>query len=141
MRVLIMGLPGSGKTTLAAELRDECENAILSVAWFNADAIRTYARDWDFSQEGRMRQARRMRLLADESGCTVNIIDMVAARPEQRVRLDADITVWMDTIKVGRFADTNLAFIPPLHADFVFKTQTDDNVKKLMEAINNAVHI
>ena len=57
--VLIMGLPGSGKTTLAKELVP-----LLNAKWLNADKVRTEYNDWDFSAEGRVRQANRMRDLA-----------------------------------------------------------------------------
>ena len=50
--ILIMGLPGSGKTTLASELV-----SLLKAKWLNADEVRKEANDWDFSEEGRKRQA------------------------------------------------------------------------------------
>ena len=55
-----MGLPGSGKTYLAERLVP-----ILNAAWYNADKLREMANDWDFSDEGRRRQSRRMRTFAD----------------------------------------------------------------------------
>ena len=45
-----MGLPGSGKTTLANELAP-----ILNAKRLNADEVRKNANDWDFSEEGRKR--------------------------------------------------------------------------------------
>ena len=53
--ILIMGLPGSGKTTLANELAP-----MLKAKRLNADEVRKEANDWDFSEEGRKRQAKRM---------------------------------------------------------------------------------
>ena len=50
-----MGLPGSGKTTLANEL-----GPMLNAKRLNADEVRKAANDWDFSEEGRKRQAKRM---------------------------------------------------------------------------------
>ena len=64
MKVLIMGLPGSGKTTLAEKLLAELHKN-GPAEWINADDVRKEFNDWDFSAEGRMRQARRMRVLAD----------------------------------------------------------------------------
>jgi len=118
-RILIMGLPGAGKTTLAADI-----GARLlfnkKFTWFNADAIRERYNDWDFSEEGRLRQARRMRELADkeiEQG-RLAICDFVCPLPEMREIFDADITVWVDTDQEGRYEDTNKIFVPPEKYDF-----------------------
>ena len=53
--ILVMGLPGAGKTTLAEELAPK-----LNAKRLNADEVRKEANDWDFSEEGRKRQAKRM---------------------------------------------------------------------------------
>ena len=118
-RILIMGLPGAGKTTLAADI-----GARLlfnkKFTWFNADAIRERYNDWDFSGEGRLRQARRMRELADkeiEQG-RLAICDFVCPLPEMREIFDADVTVWVDTIQEGRYEDTNKLFVAPEKYDF-----------------------
>jgi len=118
-RILIMGLPGAGKTTLAADI-----GARLlfnkKFTWFNADTIRERYNDWDFSEEGRLRQARRMRELADkeiEQG-RLAICDFVCPLPEMREIFDADITVWVDTDQEGRYEDTNKIFVPPEKYDF-----------------------
>ena len=60
MKILVMGLPGAGKTHLAERLQK-----VLNCAWYNADKVREMANDWDFSPEGRVRQANRMRTFAD----------------------------------------------------------------------------
>ena len=101
-----MGLPGSGKTTFAGELK----SAISKYTWLNADIVRATYNDWDFSLEGRIRQATRMRDLA---AGTDAIIDMVCPLPEMRSIINADITVWMDTISAGRYEDTNNMFVNP----------------------------
>jgi len=118
-RILIMGLPGAGKTTLAADI-----GARLlfnkKFTWFNADTIRERYNDWDFSEEGRLRQARRMRELADkeiEQG-RLAICDFVCPLPEMREIFDADITVWVDTDQEGRYEDTNKLFVAPEKYDF-----------------------
>jgi adenylylsulfate kinase-like enzyme len=66
-RILIMGLPGAGKTYLAERLKQQLENHGSTVGWLNADEVRRHFNDWDFSREGRIRQSLRMRELADES--------------------------------------------------------------------------
>lgn len=107
-----MGLPGSGKTTLAEELAKSLE-AHGSVLWLNADNIRTIYNDWDFSEEGRLRQALRMRRLCNSSEDDYKIVDFVAPLQQMRDVFDADYTVWMDTIDEGRFEDTNRLFEQP----------------------------
>ena len=108
--ILIMGLPGSGKTTLASELVP-----LLKAKWLNADAVRKEANDWDFSSEGRIRQAKRMWEKAQEfkrNGSHV-VADFICPTPEARALFPADFIIWMDTIKEGRFEDTNKMFIKP----------------------------
>lgn len=107
-RVLIMGLPGAGKTTLAQALQ-----ARLNCAWFNADEIRARYNDWDFSIEGRVRQSKRMRILADDSNSEYVIVDFVAPLKQMRDIYAAHYVIWMDTISKGRFEDTNQLFEPP----------------------------
>ena len=115
--VLIMGLPGAGKTTLATELIKLLESRGKSVTWFNADEIRKKFDDWDFSETGRIRQAQRMRDLADEANTDYVIADFVAPLPEMRDIFAADVTIWMATLRAGRFENTNRAFIPPTSYD------------------------
>ena len=118
-RILIMGLPGSGKTTLAKELKAQLESAGKQVGWLNADDIREQYNDWDFSEAGRIRQARRMRELADKlTAYDYMIADFVAPLVEMRNVFKADWTVWMDTIREGRYADTNAMFVEPEVYDF-----------------------
>ena len=112
-----MGLPGSGKTTLAQQLQKDIISQRESVEWFNADQIREEYNDWDFSVEGRLRQASRMKQLAEVSPATFVICDFVCPTVELRDAFKADVTVWVDTIAEGRFEDTNRVFIPPQHYD------------------------
>ena len=107
MKILVMGLPGSGKTYLTERLVP-----ILGAAWYNADKLRGMANDWDFSHEGRSRQSKRMRAFADfeKSHGRFVICDFVCPTKETRRLFDADVTIWMDTIKEGRFEDTNKIF-------------------------------
>ena len=120
-KILVMGLPGAGKTTLAEKLSKK-----LSAEWINADKVRKEFNDWDFSKEGRLRQAKRMRNLAEKaisSGKTV-VADFVCPTPETREDFDADLIIWLDTIKSGRFNDTNQMFVPP--KQFFFQVPTKD---------------
>jgi len=109
MKILICGLPGSGKTTLAEPFAK-----LINAVWINADAVRTEYDDWDFTPEGRIRQAQRMKYLADgivKAG-RICVADFVAPTPKARDEFGADYVVWMDTIKEGRFEDTNKMFVP-----------------------------
>ena len=115
-----MGLPGAGKTTLANEL-----NKLIESKRLNADEIRRAANDWDFSEEGRKRQAKRMSdaaLKLKSEGNNV-IADFICPTPEARSLFPADYTIWVDTIKKGRFDDTNAMFVKPENYDFHVTTQ------------------
>ncbi len=118
--ILIMGLPGAGKTTLANELA-----TIIKSKRLNADEIRRAANDWDFSEEGRIRQAKRMSetaLKIKNEGNNV-IADFICPTPEARSLFPADYIVWVDTIKKGRFDDTNQMFVKPEKYDCHVTTQ------------------
>lgn len=120
--VLVMGLPGAGKTTLARELQTH-----LSAVWFNADEVRKRADDWDFSPSGRLRQAKRMRELCANTETKYSIADFVAPTDEYREAFQADWVIWVDTLLEGRFADTNALFTPPKQYDFRI---TEQNAKR-----------
>jgi adenylylsulfate kinase len=129
-----MGLPGSGKTTLAEQLYDALPDSL----WLNADLVREKFNDWDFSDEGRIRQARRMHTLANESTRHYVIVDFVAALEDQRKIFDADLIVWMDTIQSGRFVDTNKAFVPPTDYALRFTSFDEVDVKKVLALVDHS---
>ena len=118
-RILIMGLPGAGKTYLAQHIVEHLQAEKKRVGWLNADDVRKKFNDWDFSTEGRVRQSLRMRELADAmTDCDYVICDFVAPLVEMRNNFKADWTIWVDTIDKGRYEDTNRAFVPPEQYDF-----------------------
>ena len=119
-----MGLPGSGKTTLANELAP-----MLNAKRLNADEVRKEANDWDFSEEGRKRQSKRMAEFAlklKKEGNNV-IADFICPTPEARALFPSDYVIWVDTIKEGRFDDTNKMFVKPEKFDFHVTTQDAKN--------------
>ena len=151
-RILIMGLPGSGKTTLAGALKKYLElhgdmsyarathefigDFDCKVTWFNADDIRRKYNDWDFSNDGRIRQSIRMFQFSMEAGGEYVICDFVAPLVEMRNNFKADWTIWVDTIKEGRYEDTNKAFVEPEQYDF---RVTEQDAEKWAEFIGDHI--
>ncbi len=136
MKILIMGLPGSGKTYLAERMQP-----ILNAAWYNADKVREMANDWDFSPQGRVRQSLRMKNLADyeKSHGRIVICDFVCPTSETKTYFNPDITIWMDTIKSGRYEDTNKMFEEPMNVDFKVTEMNDTNHETIAREILNNV--
>ena len=124
-RILIMGLPGSGKTTLAKLVASE-----LKADWFNADKIRGIYKDWDFSKEGIIRQVKRMKLLADQSKNKIVVADFVCPLKQQMEIFKPHYVVWMDTIKKGRYPSMNKIFKSPKRFDLKV-TSKDANLWKI----------
>ena len=136
MKILIMGLPGSGKTYLAERLQP-----LLEAAWYNADKVRGMAGDWDFSDDGRTRQSLRMKNLADfeTSHNRFVICDFVCPTEETRNIFNPDILIWLDTIKEGRFEDTNKIFEEPSSCDFKIEEWNETNHITIAEELKNNV--
>jgi hypothetical protein len=150
-RILIMGLPGSGKTYFAERLKQYLEQhgttqhipemmpiteLNATVTWFNADDVRRKYNDWDFSKEGRIRQSLRMLEFALASNTDYVICDFVAPIPEMRNNFKADWTIWMDTIEAGRYEDTNQMFVPPEVCDFRI---TEKNAERWVEFVGDHI--
>jgi len=133
MKILIFGLPGSGKTTLAKPFAE-----LLGAVHINADVVREHYNDWDFTPEGRMRQAQRMRYLSDGvvMAGKVAVTDFVCPTEEARLSFNPDFTIWMDTIKEGRFEDTNKMFQAPLKCDYHVAEWFNDTHERLVEVVN-----
>ena len=132
MKILIFGLPGSGKTTLAKPFAK-----LIGGVHLNADVVRTSYDDWDFTPEGRMRQAQRMKHLADGvvMAGKIAVADFVCPTYMSRSEFNADYTVWMDTIKEGRFEDTNTLFEKPDDVDYHVEKWFDNAHEQLMPVV------
>lgn len=126
MRILIMGLPGSGKTTFAEELQKQLKKKNKTVAWFNADNVRRMYNDWDFSPEGRIEQSKRMRKLANDMMTDHVICDFVAPTKEVRNIFAADFVIWMDTVQSSSFKDTDDIFEKPEFGECNYVVKTKD---------------
>ncbi len=132
MKVLIFGLPGSGKSTLAEPFAKE-----IGGVWINADEVRERYHDWDFSPEGRLRQAERMGYLADGvvSAGKIAVADFVAPTFLSRIKFKADFEVWMNTIEESKYEDTNAMFEKPLEWDYHVAQWFDDTAIQLADVL------
>jgi adenylylsulfate kinase len=134
VKILIFGLPGSGKSTLAEPFAK-----LVGGVWLNADAVRKEYDDWDFTPKGRMRQAMRMKFLADgvvKAG-KIAVADFVCPTEAARAEFNPDFTVWMDTIKEGRFEDTNKMFEKPVNFDYHVAEWFSDTHLQLMQVVTS----
>ena len=125
-------MPGSGKSTLAQPFAN-----LVGGVWLNADAVRKEYNDWDFTTSGRLRQAQRMKFLADgvvKAG-KIAIADFVCPTEAARAEFNPDFTVWMDTIKESRFADTNKMFEKPASFDYHVAKWFTDTASQLSDVI------
>jgi len=133
LKVLIMGLPGSGKTTLAADLQ-YLLTTLYKSHWLNADKVREQFKDWDFSESGRDRQAKRMKDLAELHGQYNDVIicDFVCPFEKTRNEFDADYVVFMNTIIESRYEDTNKVFEPPKKFDIEAQSKNSKYYSKMI---------
>ena len=125
-RILICGLPTSGKSTLSKDLALKLRNLDYEVDYYNADELRKKFNDWDFSPEGRIRQAKRMKDLSLKSTADYVICDFVAPTESLRSIFNADFTVWVDTIIQSPYEDTNKLFETPKTFDYRVDHQYSD---------------
>lgn len=133
-----MGLPGTGKTTLAAALADK-----LKAVWFNADVIRQHInKDLGFSNEDRIEQAKRMGILCDivNNAGHIAIADFVCPTNETRKAFGKAFVIYISRTPVRNFTDTTNIFEPPLLPDVIVPDGlTVDEEVSLIEGIVNGL--
>jgi adenylylsulfate kinase len=108
--ILVMGLSGSGKTTFSRKLQNFYKTDTL---YLNADDIRAKHQDWDFTYDGRIRQAERMKSYIDDTSNKTIIVDMICPLVEMRKIICPNIIFYIDRIKKSKYPDTDQIFIPP----------------------------
>lgn len=133
MKVLIFGLSGSGKTTLARQLHEH-----YMFFHVNGDVVRNVSNDWDFSIEGRIRQAHRIAAIADNAAKRSwdIIIDIIAPLQEMRDIIKPDFTIWMNTVQKSQYKDTDNLFKIPINPDLIitsFQYNIEDIVKQIRD--------
>jgi len=134
MKILICGLPGSGKSTLAKPFAE-----LLGAVWINADIIRTSYNDWDFSPQGRIRQAQRMKHLSDGvvMAGKIAVADFICPTQQAQTEFNADYTIWMDTITKSEYEDTNAIFEKPQNVDYHVAQWFNDTHVELIQVVSN----
>lgn len=143
VKVLIMGLSGAGKTSTAVKLQDHLAKSGLTAVHVNSDRVREATENWSFDDAGRIAASKWMVKTADqildESKIDVVIYDTIACLQEQRDILDADITLFMDTVKSSEYADTDAEFERPsgcwIVTSFDQLTEAFDCVVEIVEQI------
>jgi adenylylsulfate kinase len=142
MKILVMGLSGTGKSTFAEKLYHEIVKNNLT-EWINADDVRSETKDWDFSDEGRLRQAKRMTVLANRlvEDEYIVVADFICPKQEYRQLFDADVTVWMDTADTSDYADTDKIFEKPTDDEYTFRVAAKDDIDKTVAVVADLVEI
>ena len=121
MKILVMGLPGSGKTVFARRLAD-----VLDCPRLNNDEVRKVADDWDFSDGGRLRQCIRMKEMAEAVDSKIVICDFICPTEELRQLFEPDLLIWMNTTKHSKFKDTHKMFEPPKWFHFQIRSKQNN---------------
>lgn len=138
-KILILGLPGSGKSTLAKKIYKKFSDEKISALWFNGDVVRSTYNDWDFSLDGRLRQAQRMTYMTNMcvSADTVAICDFVCPLNEYRELFAPDTMIWMDTVKESKYRDTNAIFEQP--SNYTYRVTSFDQEDEIIEHIVQSI--
>lgn len=139
--ILVMGLQGSGKTTLAKPLCNAVANQGAWCQLLNSTFVRAVTEDWDFTDAGRATSARRLRNWAESFRLQgmPTIIDMICPTNKLREIIDADIIVWINTITKSDSPAIDAIFEPPANADYVLQSydQSEAIIKSIASMIRS----
>jgi adenylylsulfate kinase len=127
MKILIMGLSGAGKSELAKELHSLFQKHEITSIRINGDEVRQANNDWDFTPDGRVRQAQRMARLAKKSEAQFVIADFIAPTKETRDIFNPDMLIWLDTVRSSKYTNTDVVFQNP--KNYQFKVKKKDSKK------------
>ena len=134
-KILIMGLSGAGKTTLAEKVVKGLHSYGCDVTWLNADEIRALTNNWDFSEEGRLLQAYTLRRLADDAPTDIVIADFIAPLAQQRAIFNPDFTIWVDTVGSSRYTDTDSIFETPSFVNYYISDWDDQHEVNILHLL------
>jgi len=141
MKILIMGLSGSGKSELAKELHSLFQEHDMASTRINGDEVREAHKDWDFSPEGRLRQAERMARLAKKSDAKYVITDFIAPTKQIRDIFNPDMLIWLDTVKESKYKNTDVIFQNPKKYKFkITKKNAKIEALKIFKYLKGTKH-
>ena len=135
IKVVVMGLPGAGKTTLSNTLSNNLIDQQYTVKRINADEIRTAYDDWDFSITGRLRQAYRFFSMSENINEDIVVCDFIAPISESIEIFKPDYIIWMDTIKNCRYEDTQELFVNPKEFNIRIQDFTNIDIDNIVNDI------
>ena len=132
-KLLVMGLNDSGKTTFAKKLA-----YAINCPHLNADEVRKQAKDWEFSDKGRIRQCLRMKKMAEALDGWV-VCDFICPTEELRQLFEPALLIWMNTVKHSRYDDTNKMFEQPEWFHFQIRNKQDNLYDLAVKQIKSLV--
>ena len=137
-KVLVMGLSGAGKTTLANKLEEHLKTT-YTITRINADEIRSKYNDWDFTITGRLRQAERCKLLAKQSNNDIVICDFIAPIHQSIDIFEPNYIIWLNTVSESQYKDTDQLFENPTKVDKIITNYSDIDLDELYTEIGDCL--
>jgi len=137
MKILICGVDGAGKTTLAKALAP-----LLGAIHYDGDEVRAMTGNASFDLAGRIAQATTMRVLCDKVKAAggIAIASFICPTNEIRAIFDADYTIWVANATRSQFKDTRDMFedfIPDMLVNDWASAETANDIAQRLELIWN----